>query len=65
MQAFLNRWTIDTKYYTADVSLWMAHLRDDFSVEALPVFDRLAALVMVFDINDVGLITLPPLSYFL
>lgn len=25
----MDRWTIDTKYYTADVSLWMAHLRDD------------------------------------
>ncbi|KAK1384531.1 Ras-related protein Rab-1D [Heracleum sosnowskyi] len=47
-------WTIDTKYYTADVSLWMAHLHDGFSVEALPVFDRLSALVMVFDINDLS-----------
>ncbi|KAL8125317.1 hypothetical protein AgCh_012848 [Apium graveolens] len=46
-------WTIDTKYYSADVSSWMAHLQDEFSVEALPVFDRLAALVMVFDINNV------------
>ena len=42
----------------------MAHLQDGFSVEALPVFDRLAALVMVFDMNDVGLIFLPPLYYF-
>lgn len=41
----------------------MAHLHDKFSVEALSVFDRLTALVMVFDINDVGLITLPPLYY--
>ncbi|KAK1390777.1 Alpha- and gamma-adaptin-binding protein p34 [Heracleum sosnowskyi] len=47
-------WTIDTKYYSADVSLWMAHLYDEFSVEALPVFDRLAALVMVFDMNDLS-----------
>ncbi|WOH08772.1 hypothetical protein DCAR_0728220 [Daucus carota subsp. sativus] len=47
-------WTIDTKYYSADVSLWMAHLQDGFSVEALPVFDRLAALVMVFDMNDLS-----------
>lgn len=47
-------WTIDTKYYTADVSLWMAHLHAEFSVEALPVFDRLAALVMVFDMNDLS-----------
>lgn len=47
-------WTIDTKYYTADVSLWMAHLNDEFSVEALPMFDRLVALVMVFDMNDLS-----------
>ncbi|KAL8122097.1 uncharacterized protein LOC141659407 [Apium graveolens] len=47
-------WTIDTKYYSADVSLWMAHLHDGFSVEAIPVFDRLAALVMVFDMNDLS-----------
>lgn len=56
----MDRWTIDTKYYTADVSLWMAHLHDEFSVEALPMFDRLTALVMVFDMNDVGLF---PSSY--
>ncbi|KAL8122098.1 hypothetical protein AgCh_018727 [Apium graveolens] len=32
----------------------MAHLHDGFSVEAIPVFDRLAALVMVFDMNDLS-----------
>ncbi|KAM7529481.1 hypothetical protein LguiB_032891 [Lonicera macranthoides] len=47
-------WTINTKYYTADVSVWMAHLHEEFYIEALPIFDQLAALVMVFDINDVS-----------
>ncbi|CAL5371429.1 unnamed protein product [Camellia sinensis] len=47
-------WTINTKYYTADVSVWMAHLHDDFSIGALPIYDRLAALVMVFDMSDLS-----------
>ncbi|XP_059655632.1 uncharacterized protein LOC132302728 [Cornus florida] len=47
-------WTINTKYYTADVSIWMAHLQEDFSIMALPVVDQLAALVMVFDMNDLS-----------
>ncbi|KAJ0098045.1 hypothetical protein Patl1_29314 [Pistacia atlantica] len=47
-------WTINTKYYTADVSVWMAHLHEDFSIGSLPVFDQLAALVMVFDLNDLS-----------
>uniref|UniRef100_A0A5B7AW13 Uncharacterized protein n=1 Tax=Davidia involucrata TaxID=16924 RepID=A0A5B7AW13_DAVIN len=47
-------WTINTKYYTADVSVWMAHLHDEFSVRTLPIFDQLAALVMVFDMNDLS-----------
>uniref|UniRef100_A0A5B7AU79 Uncharacterized protein n=1 Tax=Davidia involucrata TaxID=16924 RepID=A0A5B7AU79_DAVIN len=47
-------WTINTKYYTADVSIWMAHLHDEFSIGTLPIFDRLAALVMVFDMNDLS-----------
>ncbi|KAI8029027.1 hypothetical protein LOK49_LG01G02728 [Camellia lanceoleosa] len=32
-------WAINTKYYTAHVSVWMAHLYDDFSIEALPIYD--------------------------
>ncbi|KAA8532090.1 hypothetical protein F0562_006768 [Nyssa sinensis] len=52
-------WTINTKYYTADVSIWMAHLDDEFSIGTLPIFDRLTALVMVFDMNDLSsLVTL-------
>ncbi|XP_059623358.1 uncharacterized protein LOC132266494 [Cornus florida] len=47
-------WTINTKYYTADVSVWMAHLHDEFTIEKLPIFDRLSALVMVFDMNDLS-----------
>lgn len=47
-------WTINTKYYTADVSAWMAHLHDDFSISALPMFDQLAALVMVFDLSNLS-----------
>ncbi|RDX87531.1 Alpha- and gamma-adaptin-binding protein p34, partial [Mucuna pruriens] len=45
-------WTIDNKYYSADVSVWMARLHDDFSVRNLPVFRRMTALVMVFDMNE-------------
>ncbi|KAJ7944030.1 Ras-related protein Rab-11A, partial [Quillaja saponaria] len=45
----MNRWTINSKYYTADVSVWMAHLHDGFSIGTLPIFNQLAALVMVFD----------------
>ncbi|MCI42911.1 hypothetical protein A2U01_0064148, partial [Trifolium medium] len=36
----VHGWTINTKYYTADVAVWMAHLHDGFSVENLPVFQR-------------------------
>lgn len=51
----MNSWTIDTKYYTAEVSVRMAHLHDEFSIGTLPMFNCLAALVMVFDMSDVGL----------
>ena len=47
-------WTINTQYYTADVSVSVAHLHEEFSIEALPMFNQLAALVMVFDLNDVS-----------
>jgi len=53
----MNRWTINNKYYTADVSVWMAHLRDDFSAGNMPVFRRMTALVMVFDMNEVSSFT--------
>ncbi|KAG5529935.1 hypothetical protein RHGRI_030346 [Rhododendron griersonianum] len=47
-------WTISTKYYTADVSVWMSHLHDGFSIGSLPIYDRLTALVMVFDMSDLS-----------
>ena len=59
------RWTIDTKYYTADVSMWMAHLFNEFSVTGVPMFDQVAALVMVFDLNNVSLASLSPFNLML
>ncbi|KAI4327866.1 hypothetical protein L6164_020278 [Bauhinia variegata] len=53
----VHGWTIDTKYYTADVSVWMAHLHDDLSVDDLPMFHQSDALVMVFDMNDLSSLT--------
>lgn len=50
----MNRWTINNKYYTADVSLWMAHLHDDFSAANVTLSRRMTALVMVFDMNEVS-----------
>ncbi|XP_040379085.1 alpha- and gamma-adaptin-binding protein p34 isoform X2 [Oryza brachyantha] len=45
-------WNIDTKYYSADLSVWTAHLGQGFSLDSLPHLDQLAALVMVFDMSD-------------
>uniref|UniRef100_A0A0D9W8N3 Uncharacterized protein n=1 Tax=Leersia perrieri TaxID=77586 RepID=A0A0D9W8N3_9ORYZ len=45
-------WNIDTKYYSADLSVWTAHLGKGFSLDSLPHPDQLAALVMVFDMSD-------------
>ncbi|KAL9255081.1 hypothetical protein AKJ16_DCAP00410 [Drosera capensis] len=47
-------WMINTKYYTADVSVWIAHLHDGFSLSSLPNSKNLAALVMIFDMNDLA-----------
>lgn len=50
----IHGWTIDTKYYSADVSVWMAHLHDDFDTQSLPILGNLGkldALVMVFDLS--------------
>ncbi|KAK1410539.1 hypothetical protein QVD17_37076 [Tagetes erecta] len=47
-------WTINTKYYTADISMWMAHLFNEFSITRAPVLDKVAALVMVFDLNNLS-----------
>ncbi|KAI4314670.1 hypothetical protein L6164_027558 [Bauhinia variegata] len=56
-EVVVHGWTIDTKYYTADVSVWMAHLREDLSVEDLPMFHQSDALVMVFDMDDLSSLT--------
>ncbi|KAK8607379.1 hypothetical protein V6N13_053118 [Hibiscus sabdariffa] len=50
----VNGWTINTKYYSADVSLCMAHLQDGFSVQTLSIFDCSTALVMVFDMSKLS-----------
>ncbi|KAH1096593.1 hypothetical protein J1N35_013514 [Gossypium stocksii] len=50
-QVVVHGWTINTKYYTADVSLCMAHLQDGFSAQTLPIFNHSTALVMVFDMS--------------
>ncbi|EEF35568.1 hypothetical protein RCOM_0686310 [Ricinus communis] len=47
-------WTINTKYYTADVSVWMTHLDNGFSTNSLAIYSSLTALVMVFDMNDLS-----------
>ncbi|XP_075474817.1 uncharacterized protein LOC142505636 isoform X2 [Primulina tabacum] len=51
-ESLVYGWTINTKYYTADVSVWMVHLQDALSITSLPSIDRINALVMVFDVSD-------------
>lgn len=53
-EVFAQGWTIDTKYYTADVAVWVAHLHDGFPTSSLPNFKNLAALVMVFDMSELS-----------
>lgn len=53
-QPLLRGWTINTKYYTADVAVWMSHLCDGFSTVNMTISDQLAALVMVFDMTDIS-----------
>ncbi|MFQ6623369.1 hypothetical protein Gotur_003820 [Gossypium turneri] len=60
-QVVVRRWTINTKYYTADVSLCMAHLQDGFSARTLPIFNHSTALVMVFDMSNVIILLFPAL----
>ncbi|KAL3833023.1 hypothetical protein ACJIZ3_007759 [Penstemon smallii] len=52
-QLSVHGWTINTKYYTADVTVWMAHLCDEFSFSSIPIVDKGVALVMVFDVSDI------------
>lgn len=53
-QVVVHGWTINTKYYTADVSFCMARLQDGFSVETLPIFNCSTALLMVFDMSNLS-----------
>lgn len=50
---FLGSWTINTKYYTADVAVWISHICDDYSLPTFPQSHPLVALVMVFDLSEV------------
>eukprot|EP01018_Ginkgo_biloba_P020340 Gb_41501 [translate_table: standard] len=45
-------WTIDTKYYTADVCVWVARLGDKTTNSAWTLSDHCDALVMVFDMSN-------------
>ncbi|GMN28382.1 hypothetical protein TIFTF001_002023 [Ficus carica] len=63
-QEILLGWTIDTKYYTADVSVCIAHFNDGFSITTLPTYTQLVALVMIFDMNDNSL-HMPPEGFVL
>ncbi|KAJ8464918.1 hypothetical protein OPV22_027470 [Ensete ventricosum] len=49
---FVPGWAIG-KYYTADLSIWTTHLDEEFSFRSMPMYKRLDALVMVFDMSDV------------
>ncbi|CAH2043002.1 unnamed protein product [Thlaspi arvense] len=52
-QTEVHGWRINTKYYTADVSVWMSHICDDNSLPSLPQSPPMVALVMVFDLSEV------------
>lgn len=45
-------WTIDTKYYTAEVCVWMSHLCEKTSEHAHSLSKHCDALVMVFDLSN-------------
>ncbi|KAH9606680.1 hypothetical protein KSS87_014889 [Heliosperma pusillum] len=53
-ELLVQGWTIDTKYYSADVAVWMAHLHEGFSIGSMPSLSQLAALVMVFDLSELS-----------
>lgn len=50
----VHGWTINTKYYTADVAVWTTNLSDELSIASFPSVDRVVALVMVFDTSDLS-----------
>uniref|UniRef100_A0A803L2G6 Uncharacterized protein n=1 Tax=Chenopodium quinoa TaxID=63459 RepID=A0A803L2G6_CHEQI len=45
-EVLIQGWTIDTKYYSADVAVWMAHLNDDIPPSSLPDI-QFAAIMML------------------
>uniref|UniRef100_A0A804I277 Uncharacterized protein n=2 Tax=Musa acuminata subsp. malaccensis TaxID=214687 RepID=A0A804I277_MUSAM len=45
-------WWAIGKYYTADLSIWTAHLDEQFSIRSMPIYKQLDALAMVFDMSD-------------
>lgn len=47
-----HSWTIDTKYYTADVCVWIAHIGDKNIESARSLSEHCDALVLVFDLNN-------------
>ncbi|KAL1218818.1 hypothetical protein V5N11_033090 [Cardamine amara subsp. amara] len=55
-QTQVHGWTINTKYYTADVSVLISHLcdDDDYSLPNLPQSYPLVALLMVFDLTKLS-----------
>ncbi|KAL9243524.1 hypothetical protein vseg_017399 [Gypsophila vaccaria] len=53
-ELLVHGWTINTKYYSADVAVWMAHLHDGFSINSMPNLSQLGALVMVFDMSELS-----------
>ncbi|KAL1208254.1 GTP-binding protein yptV3 [Cardamine amara subsp. amara] len=53
-QTEVHGWTINAKYYTADVSVWISHICDDYSLPNLPQSHPLVALVMVFDLTELS-----------
>ncbi|KAG6395133.1 hypothetical protein SASPL_145772 [Salvia splendens] len=52
LELSVNGWTINTKYYTADVAVWIANLSDELSITSFPDVNWIVALVMVFDTSD-------------
>ncbi|KAL3651170.1 hypothetical protein CASFOL_007573 [Castilleja foliolosa] len=51
-ELLVHGWTINTKYYSADVSVWVCHLIDELPITSFSVVDRAIALVMVFDVSQ-------------
>ncbi|GAQ82530.1 hypothetical protein KFL_001140180 [Klebsormidium nitens] len=49
-----HRWSIDTKYYTADVNLWVSHSEDllEDTAKAQALAAGCDALVLVFDLSE-------------